>query len=135
MALLNVLDCWMRWECDIRLYYWICWHCWICGTVEWDMNEKLDNTTEFVILLNIWNCWMRYECEIRLYYWICDTVEYVGLLNEILVWKWIYKRICENVECVRLLNEMRLWYQIIQLNLLTLLNKCDFWKRWECKTR
>ena len=111
MALLNVLDCWMGWECDIRLYNWICWHCWICGTVEWDMNEKLDNTTEFVILLNIWDCWIRYDCEIRLYNWICwqcwmcgtvewdeivisdyttefvDTVEYVGLLNEILVWK------------------------------------------------
>ena len=27
-------------------------HCWICGTVEWDMNVKVDNTTEFVTLLN-----------------------------------------------------------------------------------
>ena len=41
----------------------------------------------------------------------------------------------DNVECVGLLNEMKQWSQIIQLNLLTLLNKCDFWKRWECKTR
>ena len=58
------------------------WHCWICGSVEWDMNVKLDNTTEFVTLwisgtdewdmtvkvdnttefatlLNVWECWIR----------------------------------------------------------------------------
>ena len=47
------------------------WHCWICGSVEWDMNVKLDNTTEFVTLLNVWDCWMRWDCDIRLYNWIC----------------------------------------------------------------
>ena len=57
-------------------------HGWICGTIEWDMNEKSDNTTEFVTLLNMWDCWMRYERESRLYDWICDPVEYLGLLNE-----------------------------------------------------
>ena len=31
-------------------------HCWICGTVEWDVNDKLDY-----------------------YDWICDPVEYVGV--------------------------------------------------------
>ena len=64
LTLLNKCDFWKRWECDIRLYNWICWHCWMCGTVEWDETVISDYTTEFV-----------------------DTVEYVGLLNEILVWK------------------------------------------------
>ena len=34
-------------------------HGWICGNIDWDMNEKLVNTTEFVTLLNMWDCWMK----------------------------------------------------------------------------
>ena len=67
------------------------WHGWICGTVEWDMNVKLDNTTEFVTLLNRCDYWMRWECKTRKDHWLCCTFEYVGLLNEI-----------------RLLNQIRL---------------------------
>ena len=60
-------------------------HGWICGAIEWDMNEKLDNTTEFVTLLNVWHCWMcgtvqwdENVDEIRpltlLHFWICGAV-------------------------------------------------------------
>ena len=86
------------------------WHCWMCGTVEWDENVKLDNKTEFVWLLNIWNCWIKYNVnKIRilnlLNFWICGIVEWdytvesdktvefvtllnmLGLLNEIWTWK------------------------------------------------
>ena len=58
LTMLNVWDCWMRWDCDIRLYNWICWHCWICGTVEWNISVKVD------IQANLWKCWM------------CATVEW-----------------------------------------------------------
>ena len=34
---------------------------------------------------------MWYEWEIISYYRICDTVEYVGLLNEIWMWNYIIK--------------------------------------------
>ena len=55
----------MRWDCDIRLYNWICWHYWISATFERDENVKRDKTVEFVTLLNMWECWMGYECENR----------------------------------------------------------------------
>ena len=50
-------------------------HGWICGTIEWDMNEKLDNTTEFVTLLNKWDCWRIWECKRD------KTIDFVALLN------------------------------------------------------
>ena len=61
----------MRWDCDIRLYNWICWHYWISATFERDENVKQDKTVKFVALLNVLDCWMRWECDIRLYNWIC----------------------------------------------------------------
>ena len=56
-------------------------HGWICGTIEWEMNEKLDNTSEFVTLLKMWGCWMRYEREID------NKTEFVILLNKWDCWK------------------------------------------------
>ena len=88
VTLLNVWDCWMRWDCEIRKYNWICdtveyvgllkeiwmwnyiillnsWHCWISSTVERDENVKRDKTIDFVALLKKWDCWMRWECKTR----------------------------------------------------------------------
>ena len=54
-------------------------HGWICGTIEGDMNEKLDNTTEFVTILNKCDCWRIWECKRDKNHWLCCTFEYVGL--------------------------------------------------------
>ena len=77
-------------------------HGWICGTVEWDMNVKLDNTTEFVTLLNKCDCWKRWECKPRKDHWLCCTFEYMELLNKI----WCKKD--KTVEFVSLLNMLGL---------------------------
>ena len=100
---LNIWNCWMRWECKTRKNSWICDTVECVGllneirlwnqirlvnlyTFEIDENVKRDKTVEFVTWLNIWNCWMRWECKTRKNSWICDTVECVGLLNEMRMW-------------------------------------------------
>ena len=70
LILLNKCDFWNRWECKrdktVEFVTWLnMWDCWMCGTDEWDMNEKLDNTTEFATLLNVWGCWMKLDCWIK----------------------------------------------------------------------
>ena len=81
-------------------------HCWICGTVEWDVNDKLDNTTEFVTLLNMWGCWMKLVCWIKYNLWICYTIE-----------------IDENVKRDKIVE------------FVTLLNVWDCWMRYYCEIR
>ena len=67
---MNLLHLWNRWECKrdktVEFVTWLnMWDCWMCGTDEWDMNEKLDNTTKFVTLLNMWGFWMKLDCWIK----------------------------------------------------------------------
>ena len=50
--LLNMWECWMRYECEIdnKLNF---WEGCIFETVEWDYTVESDKTVEFVTLLNM----------------------------------------------------------------------------------
>ena len=41
------------------------WHCWICGTVEWDIMLKRLEYWNCHIVEYCLDCWMRYDFESR----------------------------------------------------------------------
>ena len=110
------------------------WHCWICGSVEWDINVKLDNTTEFVTLFNKCDCWRRWECNRD------KTIDFVALLNTWNCWirydvKSLEYWICYIVDIVWTVD----WDMIMKVNntteFVTLLNVWDCWMGWDCEIR
>ena len=77
--------------------------------MEYELNE--------IRQLNLWHCINMWDClsEIRL----CNVVTLLNKWN----WEWEFKT----------RGDMNWnWYTT---EFVTILNKCDCWKRWECKTR